>query len=298
MAPSVADCDEMLAAAAASGKVLAAVAQNRFRNDLRPVKATIDSGLLGPIAHLQVDSAWWRGLPYYDLDWRGTWASEGGGPTLNHAIHHVDLLLWMLGAPERVTAAMVNAWHDNAEVEDLSIALWQWPRTIATLTASVVHHGEKQAFVVQGRDASVAQPWSVIADASAPNGFGLAGGNPELVERIEALAAALPRLEHEGHPGQILDLLDALAEGRAPAITGDDGRRTVEMVSAIYAAAIDGRPVDVPLAADDPWYTGDALLERAPRYHEKTGHAKSLSGTITMGGTPDPNKPRPPHPLA
>lgn len=83
MAPSVADCDQMLAAARESGRTLSVIAQNRFRNDLASVKEAIDSGLLGPVAHARVDSAWWRGLPYYDLDWRGTWESEGGGPTLN-----------------------------------------------------------------------------------------------------------------------------------------------------------------------------------------------------------------------
>ncbi|MCL2595948.1 MAG: Gfo/Idh/MocA family oxidoreductase [Promicromonosporaceae bacterium] len=298
MAPSVADCDEMLAAARESGKMLSVVAQNRFRNDLVAVKETIDSGLLGPIAHVRVDSAWWRGLPYYDLDWRGTWASEGGGPTLNHAIHHIDLLLWMLGGPERVTAAMTNAWHDNSEVEDLSVALLQWSRTIATLTASVVHHGEEQAFAVQGRDASVSQPWAVRADVSASNGFPVAGGNAELVTHIEALAAARAPLEHEGHPGQVLDVLNALAEGRVPAITGEDGRRTVELVTAIYQAAIEREPVSLPLSGTSPWYVGTALLERAPRYFTKTGHASSLDGEITLGGSPNPNKPRFPHPLA
>ena len=288
MAPSVAACDEMLAAARQAGKVLSVVAQNRFRDDLAAVKETVDSGLLGPVAHVRVDSAWWRGTPYYDLDWRGTWRSEGGGPTLNHAIHHVDLLLWMLGRPERVTAVMTNAWHDNSEVEDLSVALLEWERTIATLTASVVHHGEEQAFVVQGRDAAVAQPWSVRAEHPQPNGFPARGGNADLVARIEALAAGRRPLGHEGHAGQVGDVLGALAAGRPPAITGEDGRRTVEVVTAVYQAAIERRPVDLPLDPASPWYTGDALLERAPRYHEKTGAVASQEGVITLGGSPGP----------
>ncbi|GIG41029.1 Gfo/Idh/MocA family protein [Cellulomonas phragmiteti] len=288
MAPSVADCDAMLAAAHEAGKQLGVVAQNRFRDDLAVVKETIDSGLLGPVAHVRVDSAWWRGTPYYDLDWRGTWRSEGGGPTLNHAIHHVDLLLWMLGAPERVTAVMTNAWHDNSEVEDLSVALLEWERTIATLTASVVHHGEEQAFAVQGRDAAVAQPWSVRAEAAQPNGFPARGGDAGLVASIEQLAADRAPLAHEGHAGQIGDLLAALVQGRAPAITGEDGRRTVEVVTAVYQAAIERRPVDLPLDPASPWYTGEALLARAPRYHEKTRAVASQEGVISLGGSPGP----------
>jgi len=294
MAPSVADCDAMLAAAREAGKLLSVVAQNRFRNDLAAVKETIDSGLLGPVSHARVDSAWWRGTPYYDLDWRGTWQSEGGGPTLNHAIHHVDLLLWMLGRPERVTAVMTNAWHDNSEVEDLSVALLEWERTIATLTASVVHHGEQQAFAVQGRDAAVAQPWSVRAESTQPNGFPARGGNAELVARIERLATDRRPLAHEGHAGQIGDVVAALVSGRTPAITGEDGRRTVEVVTAVYQAAIERRPVDLPLDPASPWYTGEALLARAPRYHEKTGAVASQEGVISLGGSPGPYTPQAP----
>jgi len=289
MAPTLKDCDAMIAAAKESGKLLSVIAQNRFRNDMDVVKASIDSDLLGPIAHVQVDSAWWRGLPYYDLFWRGTWASEGGGPTLNHAIHHIDLLLWMLGEPQSVTAAMVNAWHTNSEVEDLSVALLQYPHTIATITASVVHHGEDQAIVVQGRDASVAQPWDVKADKSQNNGFPYPEPNQELIEKLGDLRRNHPALRYEGHVGQILDVMNCIIGHRAPAITGEDGRLTVEIVTAIYEAAIERRTIDLPIPTDSPWYTGEALLARAPRFHEKTGNITDIgTGTYTYGGSPSP----------
>ena len=289
MAPSVADCDAMLAAARRSGAMLSVVAQNRFRDDLARVKEAVDSGLLGSIAHVRVDSAWFRGLPYYDLAWRGTWESEGGGPTLNHAIHHIDLLLWMLGTPRSVTAAMTNAWHDNAEVEDLSVALLQYERTIAALTASVVHHGEEQAFVVQGSDASVAQPWAVRATQTQPNGHPRPGDDPDRVEQLTKLADAHVPLASEGHAGQIADVLAAVAEGRAPAIDGEAGRRTVEVVTAIYQAAIERRAVDLPIPTDSPWYSGEALLERAPRYFTKSRSVDDLGdGTYSYGGSPAP----------
>src|SRR5665647_2809508 len=88
MALSLTECDAMIVAARESRALLSVVAQNRFRDEVVILKGVVDSGLLGPVAHLSIDSAWWRGLPYYDLSWRGTWESEGGGPTLNHAIHH------------------------------------------------------------------------------------------------------------------------------------------------------------------------------------------------------------------
>jgi len=284
MAPSVADCDAMLRAERESGKVLSVVAQNRFRNDIAVLKEALDSGLLGPVAHLRTDSAWWRGVPYYDLSWRGTWQSEGGGPTLNHAIHHIDLVLWMLGAPQAVAAMMTNAWHDNAEVEDLSVALLQYDRAVAQLTSSVVHHGEEQEIVVQGRDASVAQPWKVRSETTQPNGFPTPEGDTALVARLEELAAAHETLPHLGHTGQVEDVLAALETGRAPAIGGADGRRTVEVVTAIYQAAIERRTVDLPIPADSPYYTGEGVLENAPRYFTKARSIDDLEGTISVGG--------------
>ena len=281
MAPSLAECDAMIAAARESGKMLSVISQNRWRDDVAGLKAVIDSGLLGPIANLRVDSAWWRGLPYYDLWWRGTWDSEGGGPTLNHAIHHLDLVAWLMGGtPEAVTAVMTNAWHDNSEVEDLSVAILTYPRALATVTASVVHHGERQYFVIQGRDAAVELPWQVTAEVSQTNGFPYSEGDAERAAQIEKLHADLPPLAHTGHAGQIGDVVDALATGREPAVTGEQGRRTVEIVQAIYRAAIEHKTVPLPIKPVDNWYSGEGLLENAPRYFEKTGSVADQAGDI------------------
>ncbi|PZR54834.1 gfo/Idh/MocA family oxidoreductase [Xylanimonas oleitrophica] len=286
MAPSLADCDAMIAAARENGRILSVVAQNRFRDDTATLKEVLDSGLVGPVSHVQVSSAWWRGLPYYDLWWRGTWESEGGGCTLNHAIHHLDLTLWMLGAPRSVTAVLTNAAHENAEVEDLSVAVLQYDRALAEVTSSVVHHGEEQAIVVQGRHARVSQPWSVVADVAQPNGFPAPGGDPARVAEIEALAAAHRPLEHEGHAGQICDVLAAVRDRRRPAIDGEDGRRAVELVTAIYEAGIERRTVDLPLSPEDPYYQAGTLVERAPRFFAKTASVPDQAGAISVGGSP------------
>ena len=95
MAASLEECDAMLRARDESGKQLSIIAQNRFRQPISDLKALLDSGLAGPVRHAQVNSFWWRGHCYYDLWWRGTWEKEGGGCTLNHAVHHIDMLCWM-----------------------------------------------------------------------------------------------------------------------------------------------------------------------------------------------------------
>lgn len=270
MAPSLEDCDAMLAAQERSGRVLSVVAQNRFRDDLATLKDIVDSGLLGSISHVRVDSAWWRGLPYYDLWWRGTWEREGGGCTLNHAIHHIDLLLWLLGSPTEITAMLANAQHDNAEVEDLSVAVFRYERGLAQLTSSVVHHGQEQAIVIQGANARVSQPFSVVAERARPDGFPAEGGDPEIVARIDALVAARTPLAHLGHEGQIGDLLGAIRDGRPPIADGQDGRNAVEVVTAIYKAGFERQFVSLPITASDPYYRAGQLVANAPHFFEKT----------------------------
>ncbi len=152
MAASLEECDRILEAERKSGKTLSVIAQNRFTNPYMHLKSILDGGKLGRIVHAQVDSYWWRGHCYYDLWWRGSWEKEGGGCTLNHAVHHIDMLGWMMGLPESVTAVLSNTSHDNAEVEDISIAAMRYPGgALAQVTSSVIHHGEEQQVVFQGK---------------------------------------------------------------------------------------------------------------------------------------------------
>jgi predicted dehydrogenase len=139
MASSLQECDEMIKASIESQKLLSVVAQNRFLTPIMRLKHVLDQKMIGKVAHAQVDSLWWRGHSYYDLWWRGTWEKEGGGCTLNHAVHHIDMLQWMLGLPTDIFAVTSNALHDNAEVEDLSVAVLRYENgSLAQVTSSVV----------------------------------------------------------------------------------------------------------------------------------------------------------------
>lgn len=282
MAASLEECDEMLRARDESGKLLSIIAQNRFRRGIRDLKALLDSGIAGPVRHAQVDSFWWRGHCYYELWWRGTWEKEGGGCTLNHAVHHIDMLLWMMGSPEQVTSFLANTAHDNAEVEDLSISVLKYPHALAQLTASVVHHGEEQKLIFQCEKAKISAPLDCKASLAMPNGFPMK--NPELVEKIKDYAASLPALKYEGHTGQLENVLTAIETGSEPAIGGEDGRRTIELITAIYLSGSTGRTVDLPLKKDCPFYTVSGIMSGAPHFYEKTASVAELNGEISVGG--------------
>lgn len=284
MASSLEECDLMIEAAQKSGKVLSVVAQNRFTNPIMKLKKMLDTGLAGPILHAQVDSFWWRGHCYYDLWWRGTWEKEGGGCTLNHAVHHIDALLWMMGRPSQVQAFMSNVAHDNAEVEDLSIAMLRFPNgALGQITSSVVHHGEEQQFIFQGQHARISAPWKIYASSSKSNGF--PEKNAELEEQLQQAYERLPDLPYEGHATQIDNVLRAIETGEPPLIDGVSGRTTLEMIMAIYTAASTGDIVSLPLAAGDSFYTQAGVKQHAIHFYEKSGHIDNFADQEITTGT-------------
>lgn len=283
MAASLKECDEMNEAARKSGRVLSVVAQNRFRTPLMKLKSVLDSGLAGKIVHAQVDSYWWRGHSYYDLWWRGTWEKEGGGCTLNHAVHHIDALLWMMGRPSQLRAYMSNTAHDNAEVEDLSIAMLRYPNgSLGQITSSVVHHGEKQQMIFQGMNARLSAPWELKASVSKPNGF--PETDADLESTIQQFYDGLPELAHEGHTAQIENVLAALETGSPVLIDGGSGRNTLELIMGIYKSASTGEEVHFPLQPDDRFYTQEGVQASAIHFYEKSGHVKNFQDSaITTG---------------
>jgi len=256
--------------------VFSPIAQNRFRSPVMRLKRLLDSGLVGKINHVQVDSYWWRGASYYDLWWRGTWAKEGGGCTLNHAVHHIDLLNWIMGMPVEISAFMTNAAHHNAEVEDLSIALVRFADgTLGQLTNSVVHHGEEQQLVFQADAARVSVPFRVYA--STPLGNGFPRRDTEEESKIAAFYYGLPALEHKAHEGQIDDVLRAIEMDCAPLIGVEDGRKTLQVITGIYKSASTKSTVGLPIGPGDPFYTAEGLAKEVPHFFEKRVSKATLS---------------------
>lgn len=286
MAPSLKECDAMLEAERKNGVTLACIAQNRFRNSIYKLKKMADSGLAGRIRCAHVNSLWWRGHCYYDLWWRGTWEKEGGGPTLNHAVHHIDMINWIQGKlPVEVTSVLANVMHDNSEVEDLSFAALSYEDgSMAEVVSSVIHHGEEQGIILQCEKGKISAPWSCVAEVSMENGFPAEGHNTELMNQLNDAYDAMEDLKYEGHTGEIEDVLTALETGERPMITGVDGRKTVELITAVYKAGFQKRTVALPIEEGDEYYTLEGIQKNAPHFYEKTGHIENFAAAdITVG---------------
>lgn len=292
MAPSAKECDAMLEAERRNGVTMGIIAQNRFRSSIYRLKKVVEGGLAGRIRCAHVNSLWWRGHSYYDLWWRGTWEKEGGGPTLNHAVHHIDMINWIQGElPVEVSSMLANVMHDNSEVEDLSFSALRYADgSVAEVTSSVIHHGEEQGIVLHCEKAKIAAPWSCVAEIPLENGFPVEGHNTELINQLNAAYNAIEELKYEGHTGQIEDYLTALENGTRPLITGIDGKKTVELITAIYKAGFQKRTVMLPLSEDDEYYTVEGIQKNAIHFYKKTGSVENFAAADVTVGTYDKKK--------
>ncbi len=285
MATCLEECDAMIKAEQDNGVVMACIAQNRYQNSIYKLKKVLDTNKAGDLRVAHVNSFWWRGHSYYDLWWRGLWEKEGGGPTLNHAVHHIDMINWIKGGtlPSEVTSVLANVMHDNAEVEDVSFSTLVYAdSTIAQVTASVVHHGEEQGLVLQCADAKIEAPWDCFASTSRQNGF--PDRNEELEKELNEYYEGIEDLEFTGHGGEIDNVFNALDNGTRPLIEGKDGRNTVELITAIYKSGALKQTVKLPLDKNDEFYTFEGLLKNAPHFYEKTGAVENFAAEeITRG---------------
>lgn len=277
MAPSLAACDRILEAAWKSGKLVSVVVQSRYISSIRNAIDMVRGGAYGRTLFTQINSFWHRGQHYYDLNWRGRWTVEGGGCTLNHSIHHIDLLLWAKGLPSTVLSTMHNLNHSNSEEEDCSLSTLVYPDgSVAQINSTLVAHGEKQVFTFQMEKAGIVLPFEAMASMPRANGFPLEDG--EMIRRVQADFDAREKLPYENHTGQVQNFLGAILRGETLVATGQDGRNCIELITSIYKSAVTGRKVSLPIAQDDLFYT-DAWREQAPHFHEKQSDVTAFEDT-------------------
>lgn len=276
MATSLEECDKIIEAMTKTGKRLSVISQNRFTTSIMNLKKILESGEAGKVLHAQVDSFWWRAHSYYDLWWRGTWEKEGGGCTLNHAVHHIDMLCWMQGLPTELTSFVDNLAHNNSEVEDYSITISKYSDgSRSNLTSSLIHHGEDQKLIFQCEKAKISAPWNVYASKGRPNGF--FDKDEEKTKQLDDMYKSLEPLEYESHTGQIDNVLTALLTGIDFLVNAKDGRNTIEYITAVYKSGFTKKTVKLPLSVDDPYYTTKGIKKNVNKFYEKTGNIENFA---------------------
>ena len=266
MALSLAECDEMIAVQKETGTYLGVVCQNRFTKDNQTLKALIDSRIAGSVLFGQVESFWYRGHSYYDLWWRGTWEKEGGGCIINHGVHQIDLLNWIMGPPETVTAVLTNVSHDNAETEDLSAAILTYKSgAVVTFAVNLVTHGQYQRLAFQCERAGISSPYQVTSNCSTDTGFPV--DDPDTIAELEKVRESIPKSEWTKHEAQIERAIRFIENGENHPEDSADGRLALEVIMAIYQSGFTKSTVRLPLGRDSLLYDKNGIIENGKNFH-------------------------------
>jgi predicted dehydrogenase len=235
---SLAELDDLLAAERASPARVAAVFQHRFGPAAIRLRRLAVAGELGRPLLATCATQWYRDDAYFAVPWRGSWESEGGGPTMGHGIHQFDLLLSVLGPWEEVRAVAARQARPT-QTEDVSMALVRFANgAVASVVNSVVSPRETSAIRFDYEYATV-ELEHLYGYTDADWTVTPAPGYEQLAGRWSAERSDLP----SGHDRQVAAVLDALDAGEPPPVTLEDARYTMEFVAALYAAAFTGEPV-------------------------------------------------------
>jgi predicted dehydrogenase len=247
--PMAVDLDvaaRMIAAARDAGIQLGVVSQHRFDDSVLFLKRAIAAGRLGKILQADAYVKWHRSAQYYARPVKGSWAGEGGGALIGQAIHQVDVLLHLMGAVDEV----FGYWHLGAlhkiESEDLLCAVMRYASgatgVIQAGTAlwpgypeRVEIHGTKGSAIVTGDQLTA---WDVQDDSGEP---------APLAQQTKSGASDPMAISLTPFERQLADFGVACKTGRAPAVSGADGYRALQLVRGIYESCAEAKKVKLDM---------------------------------------------------
>ncbi len=249
-------CDAIIKACEKNNVKLCTVFPSRFHESSQDLKRAIDGNRFGKLTVGDSYVKWFRTQQYYDSGaWRGTWKLDGGGALMNQAIHSVDLLTWLMGPVVEVTAHTATLAHERISVEDVAVATVRFANgALGVMEASTATypgylkrieiHGSEGTAVMEEEDIKV---WDFAKKQKRDEAI-----HQRMAEhRSTGGGASDPAaIGHHGHAKQFADLLDAVKKNRKPSVDGHEGRRSVEIILAIYKSAEIGKAVPLPLKGD------------------------------------------------
>lgn len=270
LAASLEDCDAMIKVSDENKVTLGMVCQRRFYTPVQRVKQAIDNGKLGIPILGTVNMLGWRDEAYYRSDhWRGTWKEEGGGVLVNQSPHQIDLLQWFMGPVEELYGYQSNLNHPYIEVEDTAVAVMKFKNggignIIVSNSVNPALYGKVHVHGINGATIGVQTDGGAmfiagVSNITEPplNDLWTINGEEEMLSKWRKEDTEFFNnidFMNYFHEKQIVDFLKAIINGTKPLIDGEEGRKTVEIFTAIYRSNRDKLPVKFPLK---PEYDSD-----------------------------------------
>ncbi len=245
-------CDQIIEAAYKAGVKTGVIFPSRFYAASKQVKKAIDEKRFGDLVLGDAYVKWNRSEAYYkSATWRGTWQFDGGGALMNQGIHSVDLLQWYMGTVESVQSVTANIRHKGIEVEDTIVSTLKFSNgALGTIECSTaVFPGALKRIEIMGTAGTAILEenniikWQFEQEASEDKNIWstMPGGD------ISHGGVSDPAdISYKGHKSQIEDMIHSIETGNEPLIDGPEGRKSVEIVLAVYESAKSGKMVRLP----------------------------------------------------
>lgn len=239
---SLSRADQMIKAAHDHEVKLGVVFQNRFNEGYLKLKAAVKNGALGRLLMGNAYIKWFRDENYYNSShWKGTLDGDGGGALINQGIHTIDLLLDIMGEVSSVYGQVKTALYD-IEGEDLGTAVVNFKNgALGNITAGTsLYPGYSERLEIYGTEGSV------ILEAGKIVSWNIKGQESDLVEAGDqkGSGAADPMaIGHKLHLLQIQDMVMAVQEGKDPLVTGEEAKRSLGVIQAIYKSSKEGKEI-------------------------------------------------------
>jgi UDP-N-acetyl-2-amino-2-deoxyglucuronate dehydrogenase len=246
LALTVADAEAVMREGVGRGLTVAVISQRRYEPVVRALKEAVDAGGLGRIVMIIVEGLYHRPQSYYDsASWRGTRELDGG-VLMNQAIHSVDLMRW-IGGPVASVAGHVATLGHRMEAEDTATVSLRFASgalgvIAATTCVTPEHPVELRVYGDQGRVRLVGE---MPAEWDVP---GVPAPDPVADEPPSASGVGVTRTWGTSSLGflrQYQDIVEAIQSGRPPAVSGQDGRDAVEIITSAYEADETGHAVEL-----------------------------------------------------
>jgi len=242
-------CDQIISACEKAGVRLTVTFQSRFHESSKLMKKAVEADRFGKITMGDAYVKWYRSQEYYDSGaWRGTWALDGGGALMNQAIHSVDLLVWLMGPVAEISAMTATMTHERIEVEDVAVANLKFNSgALGVIEATTTSYpGALKRIEISGSHGSAVleeedlKDWQFAEETDEDEQIRL-----EMTGQTDSGGGAADpsAINHHGHTMVFEEFISSIIEDRPSLVDGHEGRRSVEVIQAIYESAKSGQRV-------------------------------------------------------
>ncbi|MEM3029258.1 MAG: Gfo/Idh/MocA family oxidoreductase [Thermoproteota archaeon] len=249
IAISIGEADLMISESKKNKIKFGVVFQNRYRKTFSRLKKMVEDNKLGTLMRALLQYNTFRNKSYYrSAEWRGKWATEGGGVLINQGIHFIDIFQWIIDKRPKMIFGVLDTLAHDIEVEDIATATILFEGGVqAAIQMSTIDHPSISRMEIRGeRGYAEVDENTLKIFYNSPSVKGEFKGAWE-TPSIEWEALGAEEKWDEFHEAVYRDFFESIAQDREPFVSGEEARKSLEIVNAFIASWYLKRPIEFPL---------------------------------------------------